>query len=132
MQIRYSLLAFLFLAVLIGCSPGRKIGGEVSGNVEFAGKPLNYGAITIIGEDRHAEVSAIKDGKYQLKTPPFGKCKLTILTAPPPPPEGVDWAKYKPPADYREVPERYGRPETSQLEINVTEAPQTHHIKLTR
>src|SRR5712692_3365272 len=116
MKIGYSLLAFLFFAVLIGCSPGRKIGGEVSGNVEFAGKPLNYGAITIIGDDRHTDISEIKDGKYKLKTPPFGRCKLTILTAPPPPPEGVDLAKHKPPADYIEVPERYGRIETSKLE----------------
>ncbi len=132
MKTRYSLVAFFFLLLLISCAPGRKVGGEVSGTVEFAGKPLNYGAITILGEDRHTDISVVKDGKYAFKLPPFGKCKLTILTAPPPAPDGVDFTKHEPPADYIEVPERYGRPETSLLELDVTEAPQTHNIKLTR
>jgi hypothetical protein len=123
---------FLFgLTMLLGCTPGRKVGGDVKGSVEFEGKPVNYGAITVIGEDRYTAMSEIKDGAFHLQKPPFGKCAVMIVTAPPMPPDG-DMSNFKPPADYIDVPARYGRPETSKLEIDVTEAPQTHNIKLTR
>ena len=124
-------LAFV-LILAAACAPSRKTGGDVTGTVEFAGKPVNYGAITIVGEDRHAAISEIKNGAYLLKQPPFGPCKIMILTAPPPPPDGVDFAKYKPPPDYIDVPMRYGRVETSGLTLAVTEQPQTHNIKLTK
>lgn len=131
MQMRVMVFLLVGSLSFLGCSPSRKIGGDVKGSVELAGKPINYGAITIIGQDKHTSMSEIENGQYHLKQTPFGTCEVIIVTSPPIPFD-ADMSIYKPPADYMEVPARYGRPETSKLEMNVTEAAQDNiNFKLT-
>jgi hypothetical protein len=118
------------LALCGGCSqPGS---GPVSGKVTLGGKPVTNGAITFHGAEGQTARGKIIDGAYLVEKPPFGECKVTILTVPPPPPgTGIDPdPKTLKPPDYLEVPERYGRPQTSPLTVEVTREPQTKDFPL--
>jgi hypothetical protein len=119
------------LVLLGGCSKPR-FGGDLSGAVKLGGKPVTNGAITVHGADGRTAIGEVMDGRYTVRKPPFGPCKVTILTAPPPPPgNGIDpdpkWLK---PPGYLEVPERYGKIETSRLTVEVIEDPQSKDFDL--
>jgi hypothetical protein len=119
------------LALFGGCS-GPKVGGPVSGKVTLGGKPVTNGAITFHAADGQTAVAEIQGGSYRVEKPPFGPCQVTILTVPPPPPgNGINPdPRTLRPAGYLEVPERYGKPQTSGLAVDVTRAPQTKDFPL--
>src|SRR5262249_1902298 len=119
----------LFLGA--GCMQS-KVGGTVSGKVDFRNKPVAKGAITFHAADGRTAMSEILDGNYRVEKPPLGSCKVTILTVPPPPPgTGIDPdPKTLRPPGYLEVPERYGKDQTSDLSVEVIKEPQTKDFHL--
>lgn len=121
-------LGLVAVVVAGGCAPKPEWGGPVSGAVTFEGKPLKSGAVTFVGATGHARNAEIVDGKYQIDAPPFGECKITVLTAP----EVDETGKVKPGGGYVELPARYAKANDSGLAFTVTEQPQTHDLKLTK
>jgi hypothetical protein len=124
---------YVVIALILFCGCAKpKIGGPVSGKVSLGGKPVDNGAITFHGQDGRTDISEIREGNYCVKKPPFGPCKVTILTVPPPPPgNGInpDPKTLRPPG-YLEVPERYGKVQTSPLTVDVTADPKTKDFPL--
>jgi prepilin-type N-terminal cleavage/methylation domain-containing protein len=71
---------------------------------------------------------------------PYGECKITVLTVPEAPPGGLPHydpvldvpagEASKPRGKYIPIPERYARPDSTELTLTVTEQPQTHDLEL--
>jgi hypothetical protein len=119
-------------ALLLGGCSNPEFGGPVSGKIVLEGKPVTNGAITFHRADGQTAISEVRDGNYRIERPPFGSCKVTILTVPPPPPgTGINPdPKWLRPAGYHEVPPRYGDPKTTPLSVEVTRDAQTKDFPL--
>jgi hypothetical protein len=80
--VRCACAAAVFAAavgLLVGCS-GEGDTGEVSGTVNFDGKPVEDGAINFFPTDGKSPTAGdvIKDGKYSINKVPVGNMKVTI------------------------------------------------------
>jgi hypothetical protein len=77
-------LALLSLPLFLGCgsSLGINKGGKLTGEVTIDGKPVTAGAVFLMSEDNQHAVSGFINeyGKYTVKDPPLGPCKVAILT----------------------------------------------------
>lgn len=125
-----------------GCSEPK---GNVSGVVKFDGSPLPSGKITFIceGGDKPVFSSDIRDGRYEIKGMPVGAAKITVATYKPSAPverppglgpttrPGTDETSKAPPAKFVEIPSRYGRADSSNLDYTVKPGDQEHEIPLT-
>jgi hypothetical protein len=145
------LAAFLIVAGsiggVIGC--GNQT-GTVSGKVYYKGEALKGGNVTFVNaENKVSRLATIQeDGSYKVEKLPAGEATITVETrslkpvargnlpsySPPPgkePPGG-----YKPPdfaanaKRYMPIPDRYAKPETSNLKYTVKGGSQDHEIKL--
>ena len=113
--------ALLSVALLTGCGAGDVPRGSVSGKVTFNNQPLAAGQVIIIGADKHSGSAVIQpDGTYTVLDAPVGPTTVTVL--PPLVPGGKKVV----------IPDRYRKPETSDLKYTVTRGTQTYDIPLTR
>lgn len=120
-----------FLTALSGCGPKHSATASVGGRVTYQGKPVVTGQIMFLPEHGRPAVGSIgPDGSYTLTTfepgdgALLGRCRVTIdarrvigeLA-----PEGTEDAGgiYVPPRVEQLVPEKYSRPETSALTVEV-------------
>jgi hypothetical protein len=147
-------VGLLLLIPAVGCGAGQ---GTVSGRVLYKNTPVPGGLVTFVPADpKQQSVTAILDenGRYELTVasgevrigvdneelrPPAAGAKGPPLALPgvklPPikkgdlPPEQKQ-TQAKNPGKYREIPEKYYRPDTSGLRYTVTGGSQTHDIEL--
>jgi hypothetical protein len=109
-------LATVFLA---GCAPAT---GTVRGKIAVNGTPLPAGLITFQSEvGNHDAFSApVKDGRYETGPIPAGPCKVTVIhsSVARPAAGGSDLGRART-AGAVEVPEKYGRADTSGLTFTV-------------
>jgi hypothetical protein len=136
--------AFLFATLALGCGGGDGVnrGGKLTGKVTIDGKPVSAGEVIIYGADgKHSMSGKIRlDGTYTVLDPPLGACKLAVVTStfkdvPPPTakkgpvdhtdPKTGEWPIYV------RTPERYEKPETSGLTVEVKGGDQEHNVPLT-
>jgi hypothetical protein len=138
---------------LSGCggnyNDGLNLGGTLSGAVTINGTPLHGGRIECFSENGKYSVATELDpaGKYTLKEPPLGPCKLVVKTshlkdhpvatvgkggkanpggsAGMMLPENVGFG-------YTPIPEKYESLATTDLTVTVERGNQTHDIKLTK
>jgi len=133
------------LSMLVaGCGASR---GRISGKVSYQGKPLTAGTVffqpTQGGKDAAALSSGIgKDGAYQIKNIPLGEYKVYVRTPkadfkmPIPggkaPASSADTmpGKGDSSASVVEVPEKYGKPDSSGLTYTVKKGDQPFDIDL--
>lgn len=109
-------LATVFLA---GCAPAT---GTVQGKITVNGTPLTAGLITFHSEvGNHDAFSApVKDGRYETGAIPAGPCKVTVIhsSVAKPAAGGSDLGRART-AGAVEVPEKYGRADTSGLTFTI-------------
>jgi hypothetical protein len=132
------------LALAAGCAKGDGVnrGGKLTGTITIDGKPVGGGEVIILSADgKHSMSGRIRNsGAYEILEPPLGPCKLAVITSPlkevPPP------SKKKGPVDFTDpktgewpiyvaVPEKYEKPDTSGLVVEVKGGDQSHDIPLT-
>jgi hypothetical protein len=112
-------MTVLSLAFHAGCG-GDVPRGRVSGKVTLNNRPLTAGQVLIIGDNKRSGSAVIQpDGTYTIPDAPVGPAVVTVL--PPVVPA-------RPPIY---IPERYKKPETSDLKYIVTRGTQTYDIPLT-
>lgn len=130
-------VAAVALAALLSasCKPAT---GTVKGTITVNGKPLPSGLITFESEvgNKDAYSAAIQDGAYETDQIPTGPCKISIIHSAVPRPEAVGGNDLvpgrKPGAKAAiEVPDKYGRSDTSGLTITVKEGVNTFDKDLT-
>jgi hypothetical protein len=104
--------------------------GSISGKVTFLGKPLPAGTVTFHpAEGKPVSVQIQEDGTYAVKDMPAGASKVTVET------ESVKKAKVPPgtkPKKYVAIPQKYAKPETTDLTFRVVEGKQIFNIELDR
>jgi hypothetical protein len=148
------LMALLVLGPLAGCTPGDPLnrGGSLSGKVTIDGEPVTAGNLLLISEDGNWTGTAPLrgDGTYTVKEPPLGNVKVAVQTelyrdrrVPTQYPSAK--GKDKLPGSggmslpdpsvrglvYKEIPEKYEKPETSGLTCVVQRGHQQHDFPLT-
>lgn len=144
--------SLLLLALLLGCGNkgGINKGGAISGSVTIDGKPVTAGTVLLIGPDDVRSVSGFINeyGKYTVKEPPLGLCKVAILTK-----DKVGSVRPKTGKDgkggsgsagmvipspeemgmtYVPIPEKYESAATSGLTVEVIPGNQEHDLPLTK
>jgi hypothetical protein len=121
-------LATVFLA---GCAPAT---GTVQGKITINGMPLPAGLITFLSEvGNHDAFSAtIKDGKYETGPIPAGPCKVTVVhsSVARPAAGGSDLGRART-TGVVEVPDKYGRADSSGLTFTVKPGANTFDQNLT-
>lgn len=81
------LAACVLLLAVLGCggnyNDGLNRGGELSGTAYLDDKPLGGGRVECFSADGRYSVAANIDprGRYTLKEPPLGPCKLVVKTS---------------------------------------------------
>lgn len=116
-----NLLLWLTLLFLTGC--GSELGAMVSGKVTLDGAPLTTGNVmfTPIGQGSAANGSIDASGSYSLHTGtegglPPGDYRVTVVATKPAPPAAPN---LPPPPPIPITPQKYGRPETTDLRVTV-------------
>jgi hypothetical protein len=123
-----------WLVVAPGCA---KPVGDVSGKVTVKGQNLEYGTVTYMASDGTGYQGEIQpDGSYSIKGIPLGAAKIAVTSIDPEftnkmkaqvekmrnqkekPTLQTDMAKYDI-SKYRKAPEKYGNPESSELQFDV-------------
>jgi hypothetical protein len=124
----------LLVSVVSGCG---KPEGTVTGHVRYKGETVAAGNVIFYGSDNQAVTASINsDGSYTATKVPLGAVKVAVNT--PQMSEGMVKSLQKmkkgqiPPAASKTVavPERYGKPEKSGLELTVTQGSQPFEIEL--
>jgi len=141
--------------LLCGCGSGNyndglNLGGTMSGTVTIDGMPLRGGRVECYADNGLYSVMADLDktGKYTLKEPPLGACKLVVKTSHlkdhPAAPKVTKDGKGNPggsagmvlPTDvgfgYTAIPDKYESLATTDQTVTVERGEQTHDIKLTK
>lgn len=147
-----TILGLLVLLLLSGCGgdPGLNRGGVLTGEVTIDGKPVTAGTVLVVSEnDRYAVTGFINEyGKYSVKEPPLGMCKVAIRTkdkiGSKRPPGGAKGGKVGagsggmvlPEPDemgltYVPIPDKYEEAGTSGLTVEVKAGKQEHALELT-
>jgi hypothetical protein len=134
---------FIPLALLTGC--GGK--GDVSGTVNYQGKPVAKGQVTFQGQDGKTYMGDIQDGKYKVSGVPTGTAKIAVTALdesitehfrkmseygrgnkgegpPKAPPPAID------PASMYLVPQKYADVNSSGLSYEVKSGSNTHNIDI--
>src|SRR5262245_38747950 len=123
-RIRHCSCAIL-LTTFLGCGSDHSV---VSGKVTYQGKPLICGTVSYHFDDNTMFSGGISpDGNYYIPTCGRGHARVTVTTSRPPaipanlgrgdPPD----PKTTPdPSKWFEIPSKYGNPETSSKEVNVS------------
>ena len=116
---------------LTGCAP---VTGTVKGKITVNGKPLPAGLITFHSEveNHDAFSAAIQDGQYETGPIPAGSCKVTVVlsSVAKPAAGGSDRGRVRAGGTI-EVPEKYGRADTSGLTFTVKPGANTFDQDLT-
>jgi hypothetical protein len=118
-------LALLAPALLLAGCAGQ---GQVSGKVQYKGKPLPAGTITFYDRKNNAVSSAIgPDGGYSVEKVAAGPVKITVMT-----PMAIFMPGDKPPPGPPPptLPAKYADPEKSGLNWEVKPGTQTHDFNL--
>jgi hypothetical protein len=120
----------LLLSATLGCSGT----AEVSGAVDYEGKPVERGKIRFLPLDDKGELDAkamivgvdISKGKYKAADVPMGKKQVVIFAGEAAAPAAKDKTGQKPPADSLIPPEA-----TRDLKVDITQPRQTldFHLK---
>jgi hypothetical protein len=134
------------LAVLVGCAPGRKKSGEVSGKVTYKSNPVNDAALLLHpsgGAGAPLTVPVDAEGNFRILDMPKGTYKVVV--------EGTAGnaapfdLKSVPPAKQAEMkakmdkmkgpttipfPNKYKDVKTTDLSITITDQPQTVNLEL--
>lgn len=110
-------VAALYVA---GCGPSELPVGSVAGTVTLSGRPLPAGTITLVNSDRGFGASAEIDasGAYRIDTIPAGSYQVLIQGPEAPSPEQMAEGVR---AEASPVPQKYQSPETSGLNVDVSE-----------
>jgi hypothetical protein len=136
--------------VFAGCSGGK---GTITGTVTLNGSPLPAGIISFHSEVGNKEVfnAPIQNGNYSIEGVPAGKARVTVRVAKsgpapasgaakgglPAPSSGGDTGATTPSKSATPVvtvsgvPDRYGDPDKSGLELDVQSGSQTFPVTLT-
>ncbi|MCE9560926.1 MAG: hypothetical protein K8U57_02620 [Planctomycetes bacterium] len=144
------------VVLLCGCSSGNyndglNMGGTLSGTVTLDGTPLRGGRVECYADNGKYSVMADLDkaGKFTLKEPPLGACKLVVKTShlknhPAAMSPNTKDSKGNPggsagmviPTDigfgYTQIPEKYENLATTDQTVTVERGDTTHDIKLTK
>ncbi len=117
-------IALLVLVSLTGCGPSETV--PVKGTLLRGGKPLPNYALTFHPEKGRPSVAVTDaEGKFEmvytdkLRGVVRGKHKIYVHFAPPPV-ASYDPALTAAPADAQAIKEKYGSPQTTQKEIEIT------------
>ena len=74
-------------AALVGCAVKPKeaqlpeSGATLEGTVKYAGQPLQFAQIQVLGTDRMAVGRIGEDGRYRVENCPLGEVKIAVNTA---------------------------------------------------
>ncbi|MFO0970297.1 MAG: hypothetical protein U0793_32510 [Gemmataceae bacterium] len=132
--VRSLVFSALVLAPLAGCGGGV---GDVSGVVDFGGKPVKVGDVTFYGPDNVPHGAKLdRDGKYSITGVPAGKARVVVVS---PNPKGMptlvrEGKKFGPDEEdvknWVALPKKYEDPATSGLEFDVKSGSNTIPINL--
>jgi hypothetical protein len=119
----------------LGCGP---YSGSVSGKVNYKGKPLPGGLVTIVHPDGRTKQTKIQpDGTYSIPDAPGGDVKIAVKTVPPIPSlpgnpfdKGQKVEAAKPAGDYVPIPGKYANQESSGLATKISRGSNTFDIEL--
>jgi hypothetical protein len=110
----------LFVLVVVvctatfGCGPKRAVRADravVAGTVTFGGKPVPGGLITFNGANGNTDQGMLRnDGSFYVENAPIGESKVTVDTEQIKPELGSRYVK---------LPEKYLKPETTDLKVTV-------------
>ncbi len=129
------LLLFLLLGVcLLGCGGPKKVLGRVAGTVTFEGQPVTDGLIVFANREKGVFILAElgPDGSYKAETAdgfglPPGTYQVSITPPVSDAPVG-EMPKMPEPGAYDNIPEKYRRPETSGLTLEVKETKEAEDV----
>ena len=118
--------ATVLLVLAAGCGPGK---GDVSGTVQYQGRPLPGGTITFFDQKHRVTASPIgSDGRYAVAGVTAGPVKITVST---PLPMTFRNGEVPDPKDkLPAIPARYSDPDQSGLSYEVQTGSHTHDIEL--
>jgi hypothetical protein len=124
--VRGRLLAGVALALgLVATGCGGKGVGEVTGTVTHKGQPVTAGAVKFVpeGGGDPVETPLGPDGTYRATGVPVGRSRVAVETlkfkAMTPPPAGLAKQMGGPRPVYVPIPEKYEKPDTSELSVEV-------------
>jgi hypothetical protein len=127
----------VLLCLAAGCGSSGGV-TEVTGTVSFQGQPLKSGEVTFVDSDGTKSFSAISaKGEYRVKGVKRGKARISVVSKArvpaglmkPGPRDPLPSAKEEPPIV---IPERYTRPESSGLSVEIDSRKVRHDIDLLR
>lgn len=137
----------LLLLALAGCARAPST-AQVSGKVDYNGKPLVTGMVTMVSEDgNRIDRGSIMNGRYMLSHAPVGRVRIAVngSTEEPSPQRAAEGkaramkshgsndeaGEAKVPEDRGAVPIKYSDPKTSALTFEVKPGQQTKDLNLT-
>jgi hypothetical protein len=109
--------------------------GEVTGRVLCDGRPLPWGNVTFLAKDGTKLPTVIEEGgRYHLGKLPVGSYRIGVISRATAPPIRPHSERSDPKAPLGKnpfnIPEYYGKPETSGLTYEVHKGTQEHDIQL--
>jgi hypothetical protein len=156
--VRLLTCASLFLALLLlGCSKGNPgAPAKIEGSVTYQGQPVKGGTVQFVTPEGTAYSTQIGgDGTYSISDVPDGELVITVETEsvnpdkkttaagkdaekrmkmtqqPPPEGRGGGATPAEKVAQYRKIPDKYGKAQTSPRTVNARSGRQVHNIELT-
>ena len=142
----------LLLAFATGCGGGKKKSATVAGTVKFKGAPIPSGSVGFYEKDEKGQETlvaqgGIMNGSYTVENVPLGAATITVKTLKV---RGLarnprSWTPAKPgdnpgklaegfkreEMEYVELPDKYGDPKKSGLEMTVAAGSNTKDLELT-
>jgi hypothetical protein len=109
--------------------------GEITGRVLCDGQPLPWGTVTFLAADGTKLPTVIEEGgRYQLGKLPVGSYRIGVISPATVPAGLIHPGRSDPKAPVEKnpfnIPEHYGKPETSGLTYEVRQGTQEHDIRL--
>jgi hypothetical protein len=121
--------------VTAGCGGGPKPKGEVYGKVTVGGKPVTAGMVKFAPEEGEAVSTGLgPDGSYRATDVPVGRARVAVETLMfknlTPPPPAIAKQLGGPRTKYVPIPEKYERPDSSGLTVEVERGKKLYDIEL--